>query len=64
MEKKPIVKTLRNMKVGDVVHFPLSQYSCVSNARYRDLYMERADGYKWTVSPDLQKKLTVVTRVS
>lgn len=64
MERKPIAKTLREMKVGDVVFFPLSQFTSVSNTRYRELNAERANGVKWSVVSDLQEQRTVVTRIA
>lgn len=63
MDRKPIKSTLSKMKVGEIEYFPLDQYASVSNMRYRDLQKERAEGYKWKVSADLNKKLTKVERV-
>lgn len=63
-EKKSIAQQLREMNVGDELHFPLTQYGSVSNSRYRELVADRADGASWKINPDVKKKVTVVRRLS
>lgn len=64
MEKKSVAKQLREMKVGEELHFPLSKYGSVSNSRYRELVADRANGAKWKINPDMEKKVTVVRRLA
>lgn len=63
-EKKSIAQQLREMKVGEEIRFPLSQYGSVSNSRYRELLPERANGAKWKINPDMKKEVTVVRRLA
>ena len=65
MEKdKAIAQQLREMNVGEEIHFPLTQYGSVSNSRYRELVIDRANGAKWKINPDMKKKVTVVRRLA
>lgn len=61
---KSIAQQLREMNIGDELHFPLSKYGSVSNSRYRELVIDRANGAKWKINPDMKKKVTVVRRLA
>lgn len=64
MANKSIAQQLREMKIGDELHFPLTQYGSVSNSRYRELVIDRANGAQWKINPDIKKKVTVVRRLA
>lgn len=62
MDKRPILKTLRAMAVGDVEVFPLSQYQAVRNAQYFGMRMEKALGWVFTYDVQDDNLLVAVTR--
>lgn len=43
VEKIPIVPTIREMKVGDIVDFPKEQYGSINTSLYRLKYELGAD---------------------
>lgn len=61
-----IVEELRNMKVGDIVQFPLEQYNntSVRAAPSSALVLERANGKRWRTRVNYAEKCTDVIRVS
>lgn len=64
IEKKAIVPTLRKLEVGDTAEFPLEQIRSVNNTIHGvNLCVERANGYKWSLKSDMDKKRVIVTRV-
>ena len=63
-EKKPIVATLRAMKVGKKEVFPIEQYNSINTLMYRTLLPERCAGVRWSVKTDVEKSTVTVTRIS
>ncbi|MCF0219364.1 MAG: hypothetical protein HUK14_06245 [Muribaculaceae bacterium] len=57
-------RLLREMEVGDVLRFPIVKHKSVRNTVYNDLVVERSEGCRWSVSPDLLNKQSVVTRTA
>lgn len=62
--KRPVVKTLRAMKVGDAETFPLSQVQSVRNCKYNTMVMERSRGWDFTTRVDTASKTVKVVRIS
>lgn len=63
-EKKPIVATLRAMKVGKKEVFPIEQYNSINSLMYRTLMPERCKGVRWSIKADKESSTVTVTRIS
>ena len=64
MEKRPIAGTLRNMAVGAVEYFPLSQFPAVINAPYYGMRMEKALGWEFKYEVEDEHLRVKVTRIA
>lgn len=63
MKQKSISSTLRAMKIGAKVKFPIKQYNSLNTIIYRDLAMERIKGHRWSMNSSLDEGVVTVTRV-
>lgn len=64
MEKRPIISTLRAMKVGDEEVFCILQRVTIMNTLTLRLDLERASGMNWTYKTDRSAGTIIVKRVS
>lgn len=64
IEKRPIAETLRNMAVGDVEVFPISQYTSVRNTPYNAMSTDTYNGMKFSIKRDMEKGELTVTRTA
>lgn len=57
---------MRDMKVGDIVQFPLDtyNYNSVRSTPSTSLVLERAEGKMWRTRVNYEEKCTEVIRVS
>jgi hypothetical protein len=61
---RPVAETLRNMRVGAVERFPLSQYNSVRASKCSTLIADVADGKDWRIEVDKANKRINVMRIS
>lgn len=61
-----IAEELRNMAVGDTVHFPIPKYNynSVRTAPGTTLIKEKLDGWRWKVRVDVENRCVVVKRTA
>lgn len=61
-----IAEELRNMKVGDVVQFPIPKYNynSIRSSPFTTLINETLEGRKWKNRVDYNNGNVVVTRIS
>lgn len=63
-EQVPIVEQLRTMEVGASLDFPIEKTDYLRTLTGSRLFVERANGSRWSVIINLAEKIATVTRVS
>ncbi len=65
-QRQFIAEQFRNMKVGDVIQFPLSDYnpSTIRATPSSSLLKEMSEGWKWRTRANLPNKSIDVMRIS
>lgn len=61
-ERRKVINTLREMKVGDKEVFSIMQKTSVLNTISNRLYKERANGMTWSTKINRNNMTYVVTR--
>lgn len=64
IEQVPIVEQLRTMEVGASLDFPIEKTDYLRTLTGSRLFVERANGSRWSVITNLAEKIATVTRVS
>lgn len=64
LKRGEMVALIREMEVGDSLRFPIEKHNSVRNTTSNNLFVERAEGQRWTVSADLANKQSVITRIA
>lgn len=64
IEQVPIVEQLRTMEVGSSLDFPIEKTDYLRTLTGSRLFVERANGSRWSVITNLAEKIATVTRVS
>lgn len=64
LKRGEMIALIRGMEVGDVLRFPITKHNTVRNTATNNLLVERAEGCRWSVSADIPKKQSVITRIS
>lgn len=64
IQKRNVINVLRNMDVGDVEVFPLTQKTSVANTLNARLYKEKAEGMSWKTRSDVERMQFKVTRTA
>ncbi|MCM1142783.1 MAG: hypothetical protein NC453_29795 [Muribaculum sp.] len=65
-QRQFIAERFRKMKVGEVIHFPFSEYnpSTIRSTPASSLLKEVSEGYKWRTKANITDKCIDVIRVS
>lgn len=65
-QRQRIAEMFRDMKVGDVVQFPFSDYnpSTIRSTPGSSLLKEMSEGMKWRTRANMMDKCIDVTRIS
>lgn len=64
LKRGEMIALIRGMAVGDVLRFPITKHNSVRNTAANNLFVERANGCRWSVSADIPHKQSVITRIS
>ena len=64
IEKKPVISTLREMKLQEKVSFPIDQKDTVKNTICGRLDKERRSGKNWSLETIRERDIVVVTRTA
>lgn len=62
LQRGELTAIIRAMEVGDVLRFPIEKHNSVRSTVSNGLLVERADGMRWTVNADLQRRQSIITR--
>lgn len=63
IKKLPVAETLNKMEMGEVVIFPIEQYSTIMSTRSRYRINRAREGWDVNIEPDKENFIVTVKRI-